>query len=278
MKHTDSIAPFLKWVGGKRQLIPVLSTLFPESYTTYCEPFLGGGAMLFALQPEKAIVNDVNGELINVYKVVRDHVDELIAALKKHVNTYEHFQVVRGLDRDAIKYASLSDAEKAARIIYLNKTCFNGLYRVNKKGQFNVPFGSYKNPKILDEPLLRAVSFYLNNNQVSIFNEEYTSVLNKLPEGSFVYLDPPYDPVSDTSNFTSYAKDGFGKEEQIRLRDACTSLNERGIQFMLSNSATPFIMDLYSSFDVQIVHANRFVNSNASGRGKVEEVVVRNYV
>ena len=171
MKYTDSIAPFLKWVRGKRQLIPALSTLFPDSYTTYCEPFLGGGAMLFALRPEKAIVNDVNGELINVYKVVRDHVDELIAALKKHVNTYEHFQVVRGLDRDAVKYASLSDAEKAARIIYLNKTCFNGLYRVNKKGQFNVPFGSYKNPKILDESLLRAVSFYLKNNQVYIFKE-----------------------------------------------------------------------------------------------------------
>ena len=140
MRDSNSVAPFLKWVVGKRQLIPALSTLFPDSYTTYCEPFLGGGAMLFASQPEKAIVNDVNGELINVYKVVRDHVDELIAALKKHVNTYEHFQVVRGLDRDAVKYASLSDAEKAARIIYLNKTCFNGLYRVNKKRAIQCSF------------------------------------------------------------------------------------------------------------------------------------------
>jgi len=277
MSRNSRVSPVLKWVGGKRQLLPSLLPLVPDTYTTYCEPFVGGGALLFSIQPKHAIINDVNKELINVYETVRDDVEGVISALKECKNTPEFFYEIRSLDRDIEKYASLSNVERAMRIIYLNKTCFNGLYRVNRKGAFNVPFGSYKKPRIVDEDTLRAVSEYFQENEIIFYNKDYRDILKQLPSESFVYLDPPYDIVSKTSNFVGYTKGGFGRDEQIQLRDTCVSLTKRGVKFMLSNSATDFIKNLYSDFDIKIVKVNRAINSDGSKRGKVDEVVLRNY-
>ena len=270
-------APVVKWVGGKRQLLDSLSSLLPKRISHYCEPFLGGGALLFFRQPKRAYVNDINPELINVYEVIRDDVDGLVEALKKHKNDQEYFYRVRDLDRNPEAYKAMSPVERAARILYLNKTCYNGLFRVNQSGHFNSPFGYYKNPNIVNEPVLRAVNRYFNRAEIHFFCGDYGIVLDQLPKGSFVYLDPPYDPVSETSNFTSYSKDGFGRQEQIRLRQWCDELNRRNIKFMLSNSATDFIKEQYQSYHITIVKAKRAVNSDAAKRGAVEEVVVRNY-
>lgn len=271
------ITPVLKWVGGKRQLLDVLVPLLPEKMTAYCEPFAGGAAMLFHLQPKNAYINDINADLMRVYRIIRDNVNELIALLTTYPNEQDFYYAIRDLDRDSEKYARLSEIEKAARIIYLNKTCFNGLYRVNNAGEFNSPFGYYKNPNIVNAPVLRAVSTYFNKNTVFLTSDDYAQVLRILPEGAFVYLDPPYDPVSTTANFTGYTRGGFSKEEQIRLRHCCDELNERGIHFMLSNSATDFIMEQYASYSITVVHAKRAINADATKRGNVNEVVVRNY-
>ncbi|MCR4890654.1 MAG: DNA adenine methylase [Lachnospiraceae bacterium] len=269
--------PVLKWVGGKRQLLDSLSPLLPKQITSYCEPFVGGGALLFHLQPEKALINDINSDLIRVYLVIKENVQELIEELKNYRNESDFFYSVREWDRDKEKYSSLTDIQKAARILYLNKTCYNGLYRVNKAGEFNAPFGNYHNPNIVNEQVLLAVSAYFNEAQVSFSSLDYEEVLSQVDNDCFVYLDPPYDPVSQTSSFTGYAKAGFSKEDQIRLRESCDQLDRRGIRFMLSNSATPFILDQYSAYHITLVQAKRAVNSVASGRGEVDEVVVRNY-
>ena len=238
---------------------------------------VGGGALLFHLQPETAYVNDINENLILVYTVIRDNVEELIQELKKYRNEKDFFYSVRNWDRDREKYDSLSEVERAARILYLNKTCYNGLYRVNSAGEFNSPFGSYRNPNIVNEPVLRAVSAYFNAAAVYFSCMDYAEVLAQVKRGTFVYLDPPYDPVSVTSSFTGYAKHGFSRDDQIRLRACCDDLDRRGIQFMLSNSATPFIMDQYAMYRITVVRARRAVNSVAGRRGGVDEVVVRNY-
>ena len=277
MRKNRLVAPVVKWVGGKRQLLDDLTPLFPKRVSSYCEPFLGGGAVLFRLQPNIAYVNDVNAELIQMYEVIRDNVEELIAALKEHPNEAGHFYSVRDWDRDKQKYGQLTKVQKAARVIYLNKTCYNGLFRVNNAGEFNTPFGHYKNPNIVNAPTLRAVSAYFQKAQVTFSSVDYAQVLAKVQKGTFVYLDPPYDPVSNTANFTGYAKGGFDRLEQIRLRQCCDELNRRGIKFMLSNSATDFIKEQYAAYKITIVKANRAVNSNAAGRGQVDEVVVRNY-
>lgn len=269
--------PVVKWVGGKRQLLPTLTPLLPDRFITYCEPFLGGGAMLFWRQPQRAIVNDVNGDLIQMYEVIRDDVEALILELEKHKNESEHFYEVRDWDRNKEKYKILSSVEKAARIIYLNKTCYNGLFRVNNAGEFNTPFGNYKNPNIVNAPTLRAVSNYFQKAEITFSCRDYADVLAEIPRGTFVYLDPPYDPVSDTSNFTGYSRGGFCRDDQIRLRECCDDLTRRGIKFMLSNSATEFIKEQYAAYCITIVQAKRAVNSDAAGRGQVDEVVVRNY-
>lgn len=271
------VMPVLKWVGGKRQLLDTLTPLMPKPIRGYCEPFLGGGAVLFSLQPKKAIVNDINTDLIHVYQIIRDNVEELISTLEQFENTSEQFYAVRDWDRDKSRYAAFSDVEKAARIIYLNKTCYNGLYRVNNAGEFNAPFGNYKNPNIVNAPVLRAVSSYFNTAEIEFRAQSFEEVLKIVPKGTFVYLDPPYDPISDTANFTGYSKGGFGKDEQIRLRECCDDLNRRGIKFMLSNSATEFIREQYKAYEITPVRAKRAINSVASKRGDVEEVVVRNY-
>ncbi|MGI5929285.1 DNA adenine methylase [Pseudoflavonifractor sp.] len=277
MEHIAHAAPVVKWVGGKRQLLPQILPLIPKRMTAYCEPFLGGGAVLFALQPKRALVNDLNKDLITVYRVIKEDADALIEHLSRHENTPEYFYRIRDLDRDKEAYAALSDVEKASRLLYLNKTCYNGLFRVNASGAFNSPYGHYRRPNIVNEQTIRGVSRYFNACDITFFSGDFASVLEQVPKGGFVYLDPPYDPVSDTASFTGYNRGGFGREEQVRLKECCDALTARGVKFLLSNSATPFIRELYSSYRVSIVQARRAVNSVASRRGAIEEVLVRNY-
>ena len=277
MEYIAHAAPVVKWVGGKRQLLPQILPLIPKRMTAYCEPFLGGGAVLFALQPKRALVNDLNQDLITVYRVIKENADALIEHLSRHENTPEYFYRIRDLDRDKEAYAALSDVEKASRLLYLNKTCYNGLFRVNASGAFNSPYGHYRRPNIVNEQTIRGVSRYFNSCDITFFSGDFASVLEQVPKGGFVYLDPPYDPVSDTASFTGYNRGGFGREEQVRLKECCDALTARGVKFLLSNSATPFIRELYGSYRVSIVQARRAVNSVASRRGAIEEVLVRNY-
>jgi len=273
----NKLVAVVKWVGGKRQLLSEIEPLFPKRYTTYCEPFVGGGAVLFSKQPRHAIVNDLNKDLITTYLVIRDDVRTLIELLKQYENTADYFYKVRDLDRDKEQYSQLSSVEKAARLLYLNKTCYNGLFRVNSSGEFNSPFGNYKNPNIVNEPVLLAVNKYFCNNDIAFYSEDFASTLKRIKRGAFVYLDPPYDPVSDTSSFTGYNKGGFDRKEQIRLKNCCDELSANGIKFMLSNSSTDFIKELYNNYNITTVNANRAINSNGQKRGKVEEVIIRNY-
>lgn len=216
MAKNKLVVPVVKWVGGKRQLLSEITPLLPKRITTYCEPFLGGGAVLFSIQPNKAIVNDLNSDLIKVYEIIRDDVESLITELKKHENNAEYFYNIRDLDRNPKTYANMSKLEKASRLIYLNKTCFNGLFRVNSSGEFNSPYGHYKNPNIVNEPILRAVNKYFNTHKIEFYSEDFSETLKRISRGSFAYLDPPYDPVSDTASFTGYNKGGFNRNEQIR--------------------------------------------------------------
>lgn len=270
------VMPFLKWVGGKRQLMNEIEPLLPNKISTYYEPFIGGGAVFLNQQPKKAVINDYNTELINVYEVVRDNVEELIEDLATHENESEYFYKIRVQDREK-GFEELSPLKRASRVIYLNKTCFNGLYRVNSSGEFNTPFGRYKSPNIVNEPVLRAVSKYLQSNNIELVSGDFEDALKGARRGAFVYLDPPYDPLSKSSNFTGYVEGGFGSEQQERLRDVCIKLDQKGVNFLLSNSATPFIKDLYNDFEIIEVGAKRHINSVASKRGEVTEVLVRNY-
>lgn len=277
-KNNKLVAPFLKWVGGKRQLMPSIVEHLPENIKNlnYSEPFIGGGAVLFYLQPKNAIINDFNEELVNVYNVIKNNLSELIADLKKHNNNADYFYEIRGLDRTE-QFNDLTPVQRASRIIFLNKTCFNGLYRVNNAGEFNAPFGRYKNPNIVNEPTLKAVNKYLNTNNIIIRSGDYATVLEELDNRSFVYLDPPYHPISESSNFTGYVQGGWNIFDQARLRDACNELTERGIKFLLSNSSSPQIKDLYENYNITTVKANRAINSNGADRGEVDEVLIRNY-
>ena len=233
--------------------------------------------MLFHLQPKQAIVNDINAEVINVYQVVRDYPDALIVALEQYRHTASEFYRLRTLDRDEQAYAALSPVERAARIIYLNKTCFNGLFRVNAQGQFNAPFGNYSNPNIVNDEVLRAVSAFLNQHAVDLVATGFETLLPRIEKGSFVYLDPPYDPVSDTASFTGYSLQGFGKQDQRRLKDFCDALHEKGVKFLLSNSATDFIKDLYRGYRIDTLAVPRSINAVAAKRGKIDELLIRNY-
>lgn len=277
MYRYKHVAPIVKWAGGKRQLLPEIKPLLPRRIPLYCEPFFGGGAVFFSRQPRRAVINDLNSDLMEMYRVVRDNPHELIESLKQHENSPEYFYRLRNLDRDREAFSALSPVQKASRLIYLNKTCFNGLFRVNASGEFNTPYGRYKNPNIINKRVLCSVSRYLNHADIALSSEDFESVLSRLPKGAFVYLDPPYDPVSDTANFTGYQGGGFSRAEQIRLKNCCDDLNRRGIRFLLSNSATPFILELYQSYDITIVEAARAINSVGLGRGAVREVLVKNY-
>ena len=276
-KRDNQLSPVVKWVGGKRQLLRDIEINLPPDIFSYYEPFIGGGAVLFHLQPPSAVINDTNSELVNLYRVIKAHPDGLIDDLKKHRNDKDYFYEIRGIDREKSAYAEMSDVERASRIIFLNKTCYNGLFRVNSSGEFNTPFGRYKKPNIVNERTIRAICDYFNNNDITILNTDFESALEGIERGAFVYFDPPYDPVSPSANFTGYTSGGFGREEQLRLKRVCDNLNDMGVRFLLSNSATGFIRDLYSDYHVTIVSASRAVNSKAGKRGSVEEVLVRNY-
>ena len=273
-KLKEETYPIVKWVGGKRQLMFELLKNMPEDYNRYFEPFIGGGALFFELQPDNAYISDMNEELINLYQVVRDNVDELITDLQKHDISKEYFMEIRNIDRTE-KYQNWSNIQKASRFIYLNRTCFNGMYRVNSKGEFNVPFGHYKNPRILDENNLINCSNLLQRTEIK--HADFSEILKKVKKGDFVYFDPPYVPLSETSSFTSYTKDGFDMDMQFKLRDVCDELDSMGVKFLLSNSDTKLVNELYENYNIKKVFASRQINANADGRGKITEVLVRNY-
>lgn len=273
-KKNTLVKPILKWVGGKRQLLNDILPLLPKTTKFYVEPFVGGGAVLLAKQPEHARINDYNAELINVYTVVRDNPDALLEKLRKHdeKNSSDYYYEVRALDRKP-DFTDMSAVERAARIIYLNKTCFNGLYRVNSAGQINSPYGRYKHPNIVNEPGIRALSKYLQGD-VTLMCGDYAEALRDLPKGAFVYLDPPYMPLSQTSAFTGYTEGGFNYDEQVRLRDECVKLREQGVHFLESNSDCPEIRELYADFTIRTVQAKRAINSRGNRRGAVSEVLI----
>lgn len=281
MKKNILVAPVLKWVGGKRQLISDIEPLIPKSISTYVEPFVGGGAVLFHLQPKKAIINDYNQELMNVYQVIKDKPNELIEVLQEHkgLNSEDYFYEIRSLDRSE-NYENMTDVEKAGRVIYLNKTCFNGLFRVNRAGFFNTPYGKYKNPSIVNEVTIKAVSNYFNSAKIKFLTGDYKEALRRLRRGAFVYFDPPYVPISSSSSFTGYTEHGFDYEKQVELRDECLKLHNRGVRFLQSNSYSPEILELYSDqkvFNIEIVQAKRSINSQADKRGEISEVLIYNY-
>ncbi|KSU17469.1 DNA adenine methylase [Lactococcus lactis] len=275
------VKPFVKWVGGKKQLMEVINLYRPKTFGRYYEPFVGGGSVFMNLQYSKTTINDYNTELINVYEVVRDSVDELLSILKIHAenNSQEYFYSLREWDRTGV-LEKKSSVERAARFIYLNKTCYNGLFRVNAQGQFNVPYGRYKNPNIVNEEVLRADSKFLKKSTIKILKGDFEKSVKSAKKGDFIYLDPPYAPlVEDTHSFVGYTLNGFGYDEQLRLRDLFVKLDKKGCYVMLSNSSSKIIHELYKDYveTTEIVGATRMVNSKASGRGKVDEVLIMNY-
>jgi DNA adenine methylase len=270
----DVPRPFLKWAGGKRQLLPQIVKYVPEHYETYIEPVAGGGAMFFYLKPRKAILIDNNRELMNVYDVIKNNVKDLIASLKKHVYEENYYYKMRNVDRNPSEFAKWSSIERASRTICLNRICFNGLYRVNKKGEFNVPFGRYVNPLICDEENLHVVHDTLQN--VELVTDSFERCLDFARENDFIYLDPPYVPLSSTSNFTSYTSECFDNHYQEKLKDVFLALNDRKCKLVLSNSYCDFILDLYKGFKIMTIMANRAINSKIEKRGKIKEVLIMN--
>lgn len=265
--ETISAKPILKWAGGKTQMLGDLLPKIPNSYGKYIEPFFGGGAMFFALQPEHAIISDSNPELINLYIQVANHVDDVIIYLKKYENTADMFYAVREQD-----WMELPKAEAAARTIFLNKTCFNGLYRVNKKGQFNVPFGKYKNPKICDENGLRVASLLLK--KAEIVCGDYLAILERYAQpGDLVFLDPPYLPISEYSDFKRYTKEQFYEEDHIELAEMVKLLHHRGCYVILTNSNHPLVHELYSQFTIDVIQTKRHISCNGNTR-RGEDVIV----
>jgi DNA adenine methylase len=265
----EPAGPFVKWVGGKTSLLPELLRHVPDRLRRYHEPFVGGGALFFAVAPRRATLSDQNGELVHCYRQVRDDVYGVLGALACHVYAKEHYQTIRALEP-----RELMPADRAARFIYLNKTCFNGLWRVNRAGRFNVPIGRYKNPRFHDPSTLIAAHEALKG--VDLLHAPFEESLGKAAPGDFVYLDPPYDPVSATSSFASYTAGGFTWDDQKRLARACIALNRRGVRFLLSNSATARVRELYRGFEQRLVRAPRFINSKAESRGRVDELLVFN--
>jgi DNA adenine methylase len=280
-ERSDLARPFLKWAGGKRQLLPEIRKYVPRAFKTYFEPFVGPGAVLFELQPARAVINDANEELINCYRVVKSKPKELIELAEKHrlEDSERHFYEVRARDRNP-GLGALSDVERAARVIYLNKAGFNGLYRVNRQGHFNVPYRKHKEaPQIVDPEVIRAVSRYLNNARVRIECGGFQEAVVAARAGDFVYFDPPYHPVSKSAAFTSYAPGGFGVAEQEVLKNVCDDLSRRGCHVLVSNSATDFIRNLYGDprrYTVREVKARRNINSVGTRRGAVGELLIYN--
>lgn len=280
IQDTKTLHPFVKWAGGKTQLLPKLKSFMPIKFNKYFEPFVGSGSLLFDIKPKVATINDLNSELIYSYICFQD--DHLLSLLKKELRKHEenhcedYYYHVREMDRN-INFISLPIYIRAARMIYLNKTCFNGLYRVNSNGYFNVPSGRKEHIKTFDEDNFNNLREYFKSNKINILNGDFEeAVINAKPE-DFVYFDPPYDVIENKNSFTSYAKNNFGKDEQVRLANLYKRLNKQGVHLMLSNHNTPFINDLYREFNIHVVKAKRMINSKANGRGNVEEVIITNY-
>ena len=277
---TTEPKPFVKWAGGKRQLIPILSREFPQKYGTYYEPFLGGGAVLFHLLSQspnqKCSVSDLNSDIVLAYVTIRDRVDELISSLKNYSKKY--FE-----NKDSYYYKvrekePKEQIEKTSRLIFLNRTCFNGLYRVNSKGKFNVPLGRYSNPNIVNEENLRAASNILQSKKISIKCRDFSSILDDAKKDDFVYFDPPYQPVSQTANFTSYTNRDFNLEDLKRLADLCNDLDSKGCKVVLSNSNTSEVKDMFDkSWQIKTIEANRAINSDSKKRTGHSELVIKNF-
>jgi len=274
--------PFIKWVGGKRGLVPQLLPLIPKKFNNYFEPFVGGGALFFELfnlgllDGKQIYLFDKNEELINTYLVVKEKPHKLLKILNDFQKNHskEFYYEVRKWDRKE-NFKNLDKVLRAARFIYLNKTCFNGLYRVNKKGFFNVPIGRYKEPKIYDEELILNASYALANAHIEV--ADFSKILDLVQKEDFIYFDPPYYPLNETSNFTSYTDLAFLEDEQKRLYKIFRELDKKGCFVMESNSDTEFIKDLYKNYKIDIVYMHRFINSKKEGRGKISEVIIRNY-
>ncbi|MFA7083334.1 MAG: DNA adenine methylase [Arcobacteraceae bacterium] len=279
---TSSYQPFVKWVGGKRGLLSQITPLLPKEFNNYFEPFVGGGALFFELYSKGLLNNkkvylfDINAELINAYNVVKNYPTQLINELEtfKQKHSKEFFYEIRAWDREE-SFLHRSEIQRAARFIYLNKTCFNGLYRVNKKNQNNVPIGSYINPNICDVEVILSASRALKN--VNILNASYKEVLKYASKNDLVYFDPPYYPLTQTASFTSYSEFEFLEKQQIELYETFKSLSQKECNVLHSNSDTQFIKDLHKDFEIKELFANRFINSKSSERGKISEVIVRSF-
>ena len=271
--------PFVKWAGGKRQIMPEIKKYVPENYDTFYEPFVGGGAVFFELAPRKAVINDYNSELMNVFECIKDEdkFDKMCTELNHHEANHseEYYYQVRNIDRDVKKYNKLADYKKAARTIYLNKACFNGLYRVNSKNEFNVPFGKKEKVNTYEGQNLGVVHCILNFNDIKLLSTDFEEAVKDAKKGDFVYLDPPYD--SDTSTFNDYTENGFNKDEQRRLALLFKELSDRGCYVMLSNHNTILVNELYKDYNIHVIEAKRNINSNGKKRGKVEEVIITTY-
>jgi len=269
------VEPILKWAGGKRNLIPEILNLFPADFKerAYHEPFIGGGAVFFKIRPKFGSINDINSHLMIFYHVVKDNPEELITTASQYPYDEKTYYKLR----DRFNQPNITDTERAALLLYLNKTAYNGLYRVNSKGEFNVPFGRYKHPTIVIKKRIFAASKVLKN--VEQYNEDFSYVLDKANEDDLCYFDPPYQPISKTANFTSYSEQGFQLRDQERLRDLCVELHTKGVLFVLSNSYATPVRKLYANiddFEVKIVQAKRMISSKSSTRGTVNEILVTN--
>lgn len=275
----ENLSPVFKWGGGKRQLLNEILPKIPP-HTRYYEPFIGGAAVLLGLRPKYAVINDFNKELVNTYRVIRDNPEELIQLLEHHRdnNSVDYFYEVRAWDREQETYALLSDVEKAARTLYLNRTCFNGLYRVNRQGFFNTPCGKYKNPEIVNAERIRAIHEYLSSNRIDIRCGDYKDAIKYIRSGAFVYFDPPYmPPENGEDTFTQYTVDGFDEAKQKELKEICDMLTQKGVKFMLSNSCCSYIKDLYKDYHIEIVQARRNLSADGEKRILIDEVLVTNY-
>ena len=275
-----SMSPVVKWAGGKRQIIEKIKAALPGQFNSYYEPFVGGGAVLFELAPKTAVINDVNQELLAIYKCLQDRelFDLMVEELDKHEANHseDYYLEVRAWDRNP-RFELEPIWKRAARAIYLNKACFNGLYRVNAKGYFNVPSAKKEKVKTYDAQNLEEIYEYFSNENVQILNGDFVEACRTAKSGDFVYFDPPYDVPEDKGSFTAYSKFDFTKEDQIRLANCFKKLSEKGVKCMLSNHNTPFINELYEGFNIQVITARRNINSKGDARGAVEEVIITNY-
>jgi DNA adenine methylase len=277
----EKMHPFVKWAGGKTQILTKIKSLLPKEWNRYFEPFVGGGALLFSLAPDDFVINDMNEDLISVFRCLCDDklfiqfMEELKTHEKKHSEKY--YLKIRGMDREPT-FSSLPLYKRAARMVYLNKACFNGLYRVNSSGFFNVPSGKKKNVKTFDEDNINTIHRYFQNSKLVILNEDYSKAVAEAKAHDFVYFDPPFDTFEEKDNgFTSYTENGFGRDEQRRLASVYKDLTDRGVLCTLSNHNTSLINDLYKDYHIHVVPAKRMINSKGSGRGNVEEVLITNY-